>query len=115
MEGMMSFLDTIGKAVGDVVDKGKKDVEQFVKIQKINSEIGGMEKKIRDCERQIEQAKQAAGARVIELVRSQALVLPEVQPFVDQVRGFEDQVEAERAAIAAKRADIERVKAEHAV
>ena len=42
---MMSFLDKVTKAVGDVVDKGKKDVDQFLKIQKVNGEIGAMEKK----------------------------------------------------------------------
>lgn len=110
----MSLLDKVSKAVGDAMDKGKKDVEQFVKIQKINSEIGGVEKRIRDFERQIEQAKQAAGERAIDLVRSGALVSPELQQFVDQVQGFEGQIEAERAAIAAKRAAIERMKAEHA-
>lgn len=110
----MSLLDKVSKAVGDAMDKGKKDVEQFVKIQKINSEIGGVEKRIRDFEHQIEQAKQAAGERAIDLVRSGALVSPELQQFVDQVQGFEGQIEAERAAIAAKRAAIERMKAEHA-
>ncbi len=110
----MSFLDKVSKAVGDAVDKGKKDVEQFVKIQKINSDIGGIEKKISTFERQIEQAKQAAGERAIDLVRSGALASPELQSFVDQVRGLAEQIEAERAAIAAKRTDIERIKAEHA-
>lgn len=109
----MSFLDKVTKTVGDVVDKGKKDVGQFVKIQKINSEIGGMERKIADFERQIEQAKQAAGVKAIDLVRSAALVSPELQTFVDQVRDFEGRIEAERAAIAAKQSDIERIKAEH--
>ncbi len=110
---MMSFLDKVSKAVGDVVDKGKKDVEQFVKIQKINSEIGGMERKITDLEHQIEEAKQAAGDRAIELLRSGTIASPELQPFVDQVREFEGRIEAERAAIAARRSDIERIKAEH--
>ncbi len=110
----MSFLDKVSKAVGDVVDKGKKDVEQFVKIQKINSEIGGMERKIADFERQIEQAKQAAGEKAIALLQSAALVSPELQPFVDQVRDFERRIESERTAIAARRSDIERIKAEHA-
>ncbi len=113
-EGIMSFLDKVGKVVGDAVDKGKKDVEQFVKIQKINNEIGGMEKKIGNLERQIAETKQAAGERAIELVRSAALASPELQPFVEQVQGFAAQIDVERAAIAARRADIERIKAEHA-
>ncbi len=110
----MSFLDKVTKAVGDVVDKGKKDVEQFVRIQKINSEIGTMERKITEFEHQIEQAKQAAGEKAIALAQAGTVVLPELQPFVDQVRDFEGGIEKERAAIAARRLDIERIKAEHA-
>ncbi len=110
----MSFLDKVSKAVGDAVDKGKKDVGQFVKIQKINSEIGSIEKRIAEFERQIEQAKQAAGGKAIELIRSSALLSPELQPFADQVRGFEVRIDAERAAIVARQSDIERIRAEHA-
>ncbi len=110
----MSFLDKVSRAVGDVVDKGKKDVGQFVKIQKINSEIGGIEKRIAEIERQIAQAKQAAGDKALQLVRSAAIASPELQAFADQVRGFEGRIEVERAAIAARQADIERIRAEHA-
>jgi septal ring factor EnvC (AmiA/AmiB activator) len=109
----MSFLDKVTKAVGDVVDKGKKDVDQFVRIQKINSEIRGIERTVADLQNQIEQAKQAAGEKAIELLRSGALVSPPLQPFVEQVQRFEGQISAERAAIAAKEADIARIKAEH--
>lgn len=42
----MSFLDRVTKAVGGVVDRGKQEVDQFMRIQKINGEIGQMEKKI---------------------------------------------------------------------
>ncbi len=110
----MSFLDKVTKAVGDVVDKGKKDVDQFVRIQKINSEIRGIERKIADFQNQIDQAKQAAGDKAIELLRSGTLAAPPLQPFVEQVRHFEDQIAAERAAIDARQADIARIKTEHA-
>lgn len=111
----MSFLDKVTKAVGDVVHKGKKDVDQFMKIQKINGEIGAMEKKIADFKSQIEQAKQAAGEKAIDLLRVGTLAAPELQPFLDQVRGLEDQIGAEEAAIAGKKTEIEKVRAEHAV
>jgi hypothetical protein len=62
MESMMSFFDRVTKAVGDVVDKGKKDVDQFMKIQKINGEIGGMEKKIAVSERGAASARRAAAS-----------------------------------------------------
>lgn len=109
----MSFLDKVTKAVGDVVDKGKKDVDQFVRIQKVNSEIRGIERKVADLQNQIEQARQAAGEKAIELLRSGTLVSPQLQPFLEQVRGFEDQIAAERASIAGKESDIARIKAEH--
>ncbi len=32
----MSILDRVTKAVGDAVDRGKREVDQFVRIQKIN-------------------------------------------------------------------------------
>lgn len=110
----MSFLDKVTKAVGDVVDRGKKDVDQFMKIQKINSEIGGMEKKIAGFRTQIDTARQEAGARAIEMLRAGTLTSPELQTFLDQVIGFEQQIAAEETNIAGKRADIERIKAEHA-
>jgi hypothetical protein len=110
---MMSFLDKVTKAVGDVVDKGKKDVDQFMRIQKINGEIGGMEKKIAEFKAQIQQATQEAGAKAIAQLRSGALASADLQPFLEQVTGFEQQIAAEEAAIAAKRADIEKIKAEH--
>lgn len=109
----MSFLDKVTKAVGDVVDKGKKDVDQFMKIQKINGEIGAMEKKVADVNGQIAQAKQAAGEKALALLRAGTLAAAELQPFLDQVRGLEDQITAEQAAIAGKKAEIEKVKAEH--
>ena len=109
----MSFLDKVTKAVGDVVDKGKKDVDLFMKIQKINGEIGGMEKKIAEFKSQIQALKQQAGEKAIELVRTGTLASPEIQGFFDQVVGFEQQIAAEETAIAGRRADIEKIKAEH--
>jgi hypothetical protein len=42
----MSFLDRVTKAVGDAMDRGKKEVNQFVRIQNVNSQIGDIERKI---------------------------------------------------------------------
>ncbi len=109
----MSFLDKMTKAVGDVVDKGKKDVDQFMKIQKINGEIGAMEKKVAGFKTQIEQAKVEAGGKAIALLRAGMLSSAALQPFLEQVTGFEQQIAAEEANIAEKKAEIEKVKAEH--
>jgi chromosome segregation ATPase len=110
---MMSFLDKMTKAVGDVVDKGKKDVDQFMKIQKINGEISAMEKKIAGFKTHIEQAKVEAGSKAIELLRAGMLSSAALQPFLEQVTGFEQQIAAEEASIAGKKVEIEKVKAEH--
>ncbi|HEX7485473.1 MAG TPA: hypothetical protein VF332_04935 [Vicinamibacterales bacterium] len=110
---MMSFLDKVTKAVGDVVDKGKKDVDQFMKIQKINGEIGGIETKIAGFKAQIAQAKAEAGSKAIELLRAGTIASPELQAFLEQITGSERQIAEEEANIAAKKADIEKIKAEH--
>ncbi len=109
----MSFFDKVTKAVGDVVDKGKKDVDQFMKIQKINGEISAIERKIAGFREQIKQAKAEAGGKVIEMLRSGALTSPELQTYLDQILGFEQQIGTEENAIAGKKGDIERIKAEH--
>jgi hypothetical protein len=110
---MMSFLDKVTKAVGDVVDKGKKDVDQFMKIQKINGEIGAMETKIAGFKSQIEHAKMEAGGKVLDLLREGTLASAALQPLLEQVTGFEQQIAAEASKIAEKKAEIEKVKVEH--
>jgi hypothetical protein len=109
----MGFLDKVTKAVGDVVDKGKKDVDQFLKIQKLNGEVSGFERKIEGLKAQIDDATKRAGAKAIELLRAGAIASPELQAFVAEIAGVEEQVKLEQDKIAATRAEIERVKAEH--
>jgi hypothetical protein len=110
---MMGFLDKVTKAVGDVVDKGKKDVDQFLKIQKINGEISGFEKKIEGLKGQIDETTKQAGVKAVELVRGGTIASPELQVFVGQIVDLEQQIAAEQDSIVAKKAEIERVKAEH--
>ena len=38
----MSFLDKVTKVVGDAVDRGKKDLDQFMRIQKVNGKISAI-------------------------------------------------------------------------
>lgn len=42
----MGFFDKVTNAVGDVVDNGKKEADQFRRIQRIKGEIGDMERKV---------------------------------------------------------------------
>jgi hypothetical protein len=109
----MGFLDKVTKAVGDVVDKGKKDVDQFLKIQKLNGEVSGFERKIEGFKAQIDDATKRAGVKAIELLRAGTITSPDLQPFIAEIAGFEEQVKLEQANIEAKRAEIDRVKAEH--
>ena len=109
----MGFFDKVTKAVGDAVDKGKKDIDQFMRIQKINGEISAIEAKVAELKTQIQQNSQEAGRNAIALVRAGRLASPDLQVFVDALAAIEQQIAAQQAAIAAKKADIERIKAEH--
>jgi chromosome segregation ATPase len=108
----MGFFDKVTKAVGDAVDKGKKDIDQFMRIQKINGEISAIETKVAGLRTEIEQNSRAAGQKTIELLRAGSVSNPELQAFADKLVAIEQQIASERAAIAAKKADIERIKAE---
>jgi hypothetical protein len=108
----MGFFDKVTKAVGDAVDKGKKDIDQFMRIQKINGEISAIEAKVAEFETQIQQNSQAAGRTAIELLRAGSFANPELQVFADTFVAIEQQIAAQQVAIATKRADIEKIKAE---
>ena len=108
----MSFLDKVTKAVGDAVDRGKKEVDQFVRIQKINGQISEIEKKITGFRNQIQQTKVEIGDKAVEMVRAGTLTSPDLQAMVDQISGFEQQIASEQAEIAGKKAEIEKIKAE---
>ena len=108
----MSFFDKVTKAVGDVVDRGKAELDQFKRIQKINGEIGEMEKAIAECKTQIQAATQQAGEKAIALVQAGTIASPDLTGFVDQIAGFEKQIAEQSAAVAGKRKEIEAIKAE---
>jgi predicted nucleic acid-binding Zn-ribbon protein len=108
----MSFLDRVTKAVGDVVDRGKKEVDHFMRIQKIHGQISDVEKKVGDFKGQIEQAKLKIGEMALEMLRAGTLTSSEMQSLLDQITGVEQQVAAAEAEIAEKKAEIERIKAE---
>ncbi len=108
----MSLLDRVTKAVGDAVDRGKKEVDQFMRIQKINGQIGDIEKKINQFKGQIQQEKLKAGEIALDLVRAGTLTSPDIRAQLDQITGIEQQIAAEEAAIAEKKKEIEKIKAE---
>jgi len=108
----MSFLDRVTKVVGDVVDRGKKEVDQFVQIQRINGQINDFEKKIDESNSQIQQVKVKLGEMALEMLRGGTLASPEMQALVDQISGVEKQIAEDEAAIAEKRVEIEKIKAE---
>jgi hypothetical protein len=108
----MSILDRVTKAVGDVVDRGKKEVDQFVRVQKINSQIGDLERNILDSGEQIGLRKQKIGEMAIEMLRAGALASPEMKAVLDEITGIEQNITSVEAQIRQKRAEIESIRAE---
>jgi len=108
----MSILDRVSKAVGDVVERGKKEVDQFVRIQKVSSQIGDSEKKITQARTQIQQIMMKIGEQAVEMLRAGTLTSTEMQSLLDQISGIEKQIATEEAVIVEKRAEIESIKAE---
>jgi hypothetical protein len=108
----MSILDRVTKAVGDVVDRGKKEVDQFVRTQKINSQIGDIEKSIRESNGNIQLIKTKIGEMAIEMLQAGTLSSPEMKALLDQIIGIQQQVVSFEVEISQKKAEIERIKAE---
>jgi len=109
----MSFLDKVTKVVGDAVDRGKKDLDQFMRIQKVNGKISAIETKVSGLRSQVQQVRQEAGTQAIDLVKAGSLQVPELQVFVERLASVDQQIALEEAAILEMKADIERIKAEH--
>ena len=108
----MSLFDRVTKAVTGAVDRGKQEVDQFMRIQKINGEIGEIQKAIAGSREQIQAATKQAGEKAIALVKAGELSLPELKAFADQIDGFERTIAAQEAEIANKKQAIEAIKAE---
>ncbi len=108
----MSFLDRVTKAVSDTVDRGKKEVDQFMRIQKVKGEITQQEQAIRDAAARAQNVKQEIGDAVIARLRTGALTDPALQQMADRVSAIESEVAAHQAVIAEKRTEIARIEAE---
>ncbi len=108
----MSFLDRVTKAVGDAVDRGKKEVDQFVHIQKINSQISDIEGTIGECKAKIQEHTQKIGQMAVEMLRAGKITSPEMQGLLDQIIQIEQGIAKAEGEIAGKKAEIEKIKAE---
>jgi len=108
----MSFLDRMAKAVTEAVDRGKKEVDEFVRIQKINGEIGDVQKKIKEFQTQIQAIKVQIGEKAVEMMRAGELENEDLQAMMDQIAEIEQQIVEQQAVIADKRAEIEKIKEE---
>lgn len=108
----MSILDRMTKAVGDVVDRGKKEVDQFVRIQKINSHIGDLEKNIGECNGQIQQSKITIGEMAMEMLQAGTVSSPEMKTLADRIAGIRQQIASLNEEISLKKSEIESIKAE---
>ena len=108
----MSFLDRLSRAVTQTVDKGKRELDQMQRINKIKGEIRDLEKKIADLGVQQQATVVQLGTQALEMLKAGTLSSPELQPFVDQVAQFEQEVAAHQATIQEQEAAIEAIKAE---
>jgi hypothetical protein len=108
----MSILDRVTKAVGDVVDRGKKEVDQFVRIQKINGQIGDLERSIGESGGRIQQIKVKIGEMAIDMLQAGTLSSPEMKELLDQINGIQQQIASFETEINEKKSEIERIKAE---
>ncbi len=108
----MSILDRVTKAVGEVVDRGKKEVDQFVKIQKINGQISDLEKNIGESKGQIQQIKLKIGEIAIEMLHAGTLTSLDMSGLLDQITGIQRQIASLEAEIGQKKAEIESIRSE---
>ena len=111
----MSLFDKVSKAVTGAVDRGKAEVDQFMRIQKINGEISEIEKGIAGLKEQIQTATKLAGEKAIAMAKAGEITVPDLKTFADQITGFENDVAAQETAIAEKKKAIEAIKVEDEV
>ena len=109
---MAGFLDRVSRAVTDAVDRGKREVDEFVRIQKINGEVGEIEKQINGFKAQIQAVKVQIGEKAVEMMRAGTLENADLQAWMDQIAGIEQQIAEQETVIAEKRTEIEKIKAE---
>lgn len=108
----MSFLDRVTKAVSETVDRGKKEVDQFRRIQKVKGEIGEAERSIEEARNRIQQVKLRLADTALDLLASGALANPALAVFVEQLATIDKEIDASQALVLEKRAEIDRIKAE---
>jgi hypothetical protein len=102
----------MAKAVSDTVDRGKKEVDQFMRVQKVKGEIGQVEQRIQEAATQVQQIKLQVGEKAIAMLQAGTLTAPELQALVAPMAGIERDIEAHRATIVEKHAEIVRIEAE---
>ncbi len=108
----MSFLDRLSKGVTDLVDKGKREVDQMQRISKVRGEIRDLEKQIADFQAQIQATKVTLGEKAMEMLKAGTLTSPDLQPLLDTVTQCEQGIVGLQAQIAEKERAIEAIKAE---
>jgi hypothetical protein len=108
----MSFFDKVTKAVSETVDRGKKEVDQFMRIQKVKGEIGKEEEGIRAATARAQQVKQEIGDEVIARLKAGTLVDAGLQAQAARVAAIDGEIDGHHAVIAEKRSEIARIEAE---
>jgi hypothetical protein len=108
----MSFFDKVTKAVSETVDRGKKEVDQFMRIQKVKGEIGKEEEGIRAATARAQQAKLEIGDQVIARLKAGTLDDANLRAEADRVAAIDAEIAGHQSVIAEKRAEIARIEAE---
>jgi hypothetical protein len=108
----MSFFDKVAKAVTDTVDKGKKEVDQFMRVQKVRGEISQVEQQIQAAAAEVQGIKVLVAEKAIAMLQQGTLTSPELQGLAAPLAGVESKIAAHRAVIAEKQQEIARIEAE---
>ena len=106
----MSFFNKLGKTVGKAAEQAKFEAEKMARVNKIGSEVGGLN-------RQIQEAIAAIGAKVVELHQAGQIHVPELADQVAMIKELQAQLaekEAELAAAKAAKLEEGEVEAEEA-
>ncbi len=107
----MSFLDRVTQAVGETLEAGKKEMDLFLRSQKIKGEIDTVETTIRGLDETIQRTKQAMADRVLVMLRDGTLTAAELQEFPETIKRVEGEIAAQRAVVAEKQTALARIKA----
>ena len=94
----MSFLDKLSKGVGRAAEQAKFEADKLVRVNRLNSDV-------EELVSQSEQATAAIGTRVMELQRTGALQVPDLDEAIRRVETLKGQLSAKRTELEAAKVE----------